>query len=56
MLFFPVVTIVIIAGVFIFTLIKIKQLLCFKDQSEVEKGKNPDDAEAEEELTPKQKE
>jgi len=51
-----VVTIVIIVGILIFTLTKINKALCFKDQSEVEKGKNPDDAEAQEELTPKQKE
>ena len=48
-----VVTIIIILGIFIFTLTKVNKALCFKDQQSGESGKKTEDPEAQD-LAPKE--
>ena len=48
-----VVTIIIILGIFIFTLTKVNKALCFKDQQSGESGKKSEDPEAQD-LAPKE--
>ena len=48
-----VVTIIIILGIFIFTLTKVNKALCFKDQQSGELGKKSEDPEAQD-LAPKE--